>query len=670
MVSQAPYGTWKSPITADVAAQESNSIEEIFVDRASSRVFHLEKRPSEGRNVLVDTESNCDVFGPHWNARSGVHEYGGAAATVHDGVVYFSHYANGRVYQVKHNASPDPVTPENPHYRYANLEVHPIQTHLLVAVLEDHTQSDPKDVENCICLINTLLGSVDKLISGADFYGGLQFSPDGTHIVWKQWFHPQMPWDGSELHVGTIIFSSSNNQPAQSLICEQITQIAGDEQISVSFPSWANNDVVIFTSNQSGYLNPWKYTLSSARSSPVLDTPHPFDYGSASVLGDSPYAFVGSYGTSAVFSVLDRGRNALFYVSLESGAPPLEITPPKEYALIQNMRQIYSRPSTVVFLGKLIADLPRIVLCALNLSSTGALVERPSFQPIKASNTVISMNLKWSIAWPVPLVLYVKPDQPLHIVYYLPTSKQYSGSSIPHEKPPCIISCHGGPTKIAAQCFDWTRLFFTSRGWAWVDVNYRGSSGYGRDYIDKLKGHWGVLDVHDAIFTAKALSRPPYSIIDRDRIVIRGASAGGYTALATLSDPVGATLFAAGTSLYGISDFRKLAQLSHKYEMRYLDSLLGGTVEEIPQVYVDRSPISHADNIVQPLLILQGSIDQVVPKLQSEIIVKSIEGRGGHVQYKLYEGEGHGFRKAANIRDALETELEFYKNVLGIASDQ
>ena len=276
-----------------------------------------------------------------------------------------------------------------------------------------------------------------------------------------------MPWDGSELHIGTIMSPPSNNQPAHSLICEQTTRIAGDEQTSVSFPSWANNDVIIFTSNQSGYLNPWKYTLSSARASSVLHKPHPFDYGSASALGDSPYAFVGSSGTGAVFSVFIRGRNSLFYISLESGAPPLEITPPKQYALIQNMRQIYSRPSTIVFLGKFIADLPRIVLCSLNFSSTGALVERPSFEPIKVFDTLDSMDLKWSIAWPVPLVLYVKPDQPLHIVYYLPTSRQYSGSSVPHEKPPCIISCHGGPTKMAAQSFDWTKQFFTSRGWAW-----------------------------------------------------------------------------------------------------------------------------------------------------------------------------------------------------------
>ncbi|KZP22880.1 alpha/beta-hydrolase [Athelia psychrophila] len=631
MVSQAPYGTWISPIAAEIAASDSITIEEILVDPVSSRVYHLEKRPSQGRNVLVDTENNCDIFGLGWNARSGVHEYGGAAATVHDGVTYFSHWADGRVYRVKGKESPEAITPENANYRYANFEVHPVHTHLLVAVLEDHTVPDPRNVVNCVCLINTLSGSVDNLVAGADFYAGLKFSPDGTHMTWKQWFHPQMPWDGSELHIGEIAFVIVSEQPAHSLTCENVVHIAGNEQTSVSFPSWANNDVLVFTSNESGYLNPWKYVLSSCKASPVLHAPYPFDFGSASALGDSPYAFTDPSGTGAMFSVFISGRSSLFYVSIESGAPPLELTSRKQYAVIQNIRQLHAQPSSIVFLGKLTHRPPRIVVCSVNISSG---------------------------------------EQPLHIVFFLPTNAQYSGSSVPYERPPSIVSIHGGPTKMASQDFDWTKQFFTSRGWAWIDVNYRGSSGYGRDYINQLKGNWGITDVQDAIFAAKALSRAPYSLIDPDRIVIRGASAGGFTALASLSDSTNATFFAAGTSLYGISDFRKLAQLSHKYELMYLDGLLGGKPEEIPQVYADRSPISHADNIVQPLLIMQGSIDKVVPKLQSDMIVESIERRGGHVQYKLFEGEGHGFRKAENIRDALETELGFYAKVLAIPIKQ
>lgn len=305
------------------------------------------------------------------------------------------------------------------------------------------------------------------MIVGADFYAGLKFSPNGTHIVWKQWFHPQMPWDGSELHVGEINFPVVHDQTVPSLICDHIVHVAGNKQTSVSFPSWASNDALVFTSNDSGYLNPWKYILSSGKASPVLRVPYPFDFGSASTLGDSPYALTDSSGTGGVFSVFIGGRNALFYVNIDSGAPPLEITPPKQYASIQNIQPLPTRPSNIVFLGKFTQHLPRIILCSVNISATGRLLDQPSFIPMESTVPSIPINLKWSIASPVPMTLYITPEKPLHIVFYLPTNGQYSGSSIPCERPPSIISMHGGPTKIAAQSFDWTKQFFTTRGWAW-----------------------------------------------------------------------------------------------------------------------------------------------------------------------------------------------------------
>lgn len=340
-------------------------------------------------------------------------------------------------------------------------------THILVAVLEDHTISDPSSVVNCVCVINTLYGTVDRLVTGADFYAALGFSPDGSHFVWKQWFHPQMPWDGSELHIATVVGCALYNQ-IHSLACESIMHIAGDTQISVSFPSWANNDVLVFISDKSGYLNPWKYTLSSRQATPVLSASLPFDFGSASVLGDSSYAFTDSSGSGAVFSVFIDGRSVLFYVNLETGTSPLELTPPKPYALVQSIRQIYARPSEIVFLAKFPRDQPRIVACMLKLSARRvALLEPPVFIPLKSVTAATSINLAWSVAVPVPITLNVTSGQPLHIVVYISTNGQYSGSSIPYEKPPLLVNIHGGPTKMAAQCFDWTRLYFTTRGWAW-----------------------------------------------------------------------------------------------------------------------------------------------------------------------------------------------------------
>jgi len=251
----------------------------------------------------------------------------------------------------------------------------------------------------------------------------------------------------------------------------------------------------------------------------------------------------------------------------------------------------------------------------------------------------------------------------LPVVLYRPTNPAYEGSSIPGEKPPCVINVHGGPTAMATLALSWSKQFFTSRGWAWLDVNYGGSSGYGRKYVTLLAGKWGVRDVQDCLHAAKSLSKD----IDTSRVMIRGGSSGGYTVLSALSFGPDNTFYAAATSLYGISNLRLLSQFTHKFELRYMEKLMGGTIEDIPRVYdEDRSPLFHADQIKKPLLLLQGSDDKVVPPEQSETIAKSVENRQGKVKYILMPGEGHGFRKAENMKKALEAEIGWYEDVLGL----
>ncbi|KAJ7641457.1 Alpha/Beta hydrolase protein [Roridomyces roridus] len=650
--STAPYGTWKSPITAHKITQDSVKLTDVLVDAATAAIYHVESRPSEaGRCVLVDSRTGRDLVGKAYNARSGVMEYGGAPAIVHSGCAYFSNFSDGRVYSVdvKEGSEPRPVTPESKVLRYANFDVHPTHPHLLVSVLEDHSDSSsPTSVVNTLCIINTKAQSVVPLVSGADFYAAPIFSPDGSRIAWQQWYLPDMPWEGSELYVA--------NFNADTVEIGTPTHIAGEKKTkSISYPAWATNETLIFTCDESGYQNPWKYDSKNA--SPIFSEPLEQDFGEpAWVLGRSPYAII-EQGKRALFSGFEGGRAVLYIVDLATGArTPLDNNP---YVGIQNMRS--AGPDKVVFIGERVDAAPEVAVCTLRSGSSAefSLISTPSAAdpgfPAGLISVAQAMTLKAG-----------DDGHPVHILYYPPTNPDYAGTSIPGERPPCMVYAHGGPTAFVTHALDMMTQYYTSRGWGWLNVNYGGSSGYGRKYIERLAGQWGVVDVEDCIQAAKILSQEPYNLIDPARIVIRGTSSGGLTALGAVSMGSDLTTFAAATSGYGISDLRLLMDDTHKFESGYGHRLLGGTSKEIPEVYKARSPVTHADSIVSPLLILQGDMDRVVPKEQAEAIFESIKRRGGVVEYKLYPGEGHGWRKEETMIDALERELAFYETNLKI----
>ncbi|KAJ7736732.1 Alpha/Beta hydrolase protein [Mycena maculata] len=645
----APYGSWKSPITAQNITQDSIKLTDVVVDPVTAVVYHVESRPSEGgRCVLVESHTGRDLVGKEFNCRTGVMEYGGAAAIVHAGCAYFSNFADGRVYSVdiKMGSEPRPVTPENKVLRFADVDVHPAHPHFLVSILENHSDnSSPTSIVNTLCIINTKTRSISPLVSGADFYASAKFSPDGARIVWQQWSLPDMPWQGAELHCAPVVVK------ADKLEIGTITHIAGQKTTnSVSYPGWATTGTVLFTSDKSGYQNPWKYEVEAG---PVFPEPLEQDFGEpAWGLGRSPYAVIHE-GRRALFSAFREGRTVLYIVDLVDGSRHLVNNP---YVGVQNMHP--AGADKAVFIGERVDAAPEIVLCTIGFDCSVhfSLISKPSAGPSFPAG-LISMAQ--------PMTLKAGADgHPVHILYYPPTNPDYSGTSVPGEKPPCMLYAHGGPTHFTGHALDLMTQYYTSRGWAWLNVNFGGSSGYGRKYIERLQGQWGVVDIEDCIQAAKIISHAPYDFVDPKRIVIRGTSSGGLTTLGAVSMGSDLTTFAAATSSYGISDLRLLMDDTHKFESGYGHGLLGGTSAEIPEVYKERSPVTHADSIVSPLLILQGDIDRVVPKEQAEAIFESIKSRGGVVEYKLYPGEGHGWRKEENMIDALERELAFYETML------
>ncbi|KZT00116.1 alpha/beta-hydrolase [Laetiporus sulphureus 93-53] len=648
----APYGTWKSPISADAILQSGSKVAEVFVDPITSAIYHVEKRPSEGgRDVVVRTEEGRDVVGKGWNTRTGVQEYGGAPAIAYNGVIYFSNYVDNKVYEVREGKEPTPITLDNKNHRFAKLDVHPKYPHFLVAIMEDHTKPAPPDVATTLCIINSETSKVSTIVVGADFYAYPYFSPDGLHLAWQQWSHPDMPWEGAEIFVAEVIADE------HTLTVGKPVYVAGKKNdISASSPGWASSDVLLFTTDESGYQNPWKYSVSSGKASAILPSPVKQDFSQPMKnLGWEYGAPLDDTATRALFAAMKDDRSVLYVVTLQSGAleeikcPYIEITGVKRVAR-----------DSVVFLAQKDDEPTSVVICSLKDYSM------PQFSTVKASSAGLQFP-RSLISIPQPVTLSVpQTNEPLHVLYLPPTNPDYEAPE--GEKPPCIVNAHGGPTGRDSPVLDLSKQFFTSRGWAWLDVNYGGSSGYGRKYMERLAGKWGIVDVEDCINATQQLAAPPYSLIDPKRSIIRGGSAGGYTTLATLcSHP---DIFAAATSLYGIADLRVLCNDTHKFESHYMEKLMGGTLDEIPEVYKDRSPIFHADQIKTPLLVLQGSDDAVVPPAQAKIIVDAITKRGGRVELHMFDGEGHGWRKAETIKEALERELYFYEDVFGIAGGQ
>ncbi|KAJ7096672.1 alpha/beta-hydrolase [Mycena belliarum] len=660
----APYGTWKSPISSIMIAKMSVSTEDVLVDPLTSAIYYLDKRPEEGgRNVIVALANGSDVFGEGWNARTAVQEYGGAPANVYDDVCLFSNFSDGQVYKVdlKRGSSPTPITGKD-NYRFADFACHPESPNFIVCILEDHTNPAPKDVVNSLVWLDAArTRDPTTLISGSDFYANPRFNADGTLLAWTEWSHPDMPWDGEQVFVAAVDMTDGQLALAPNRLAK--FRVAGcPSVVSAVQPTWFDSNNLMFSCDISGYHNPWISTVNmdtkTVDSRAVFAEPEMFDFADPSWwLGGSNFAILDD--ANVLFAASKDGRTALYVVCMDGNHKEIE----SPFVHVIRMRRVAHR--TIVFLGSKVDKGTALIMCSFTDPTNSfaptftILGKAPTSQDAPLSDSLISR--------PVPMSLCLSTgnssELPLHLVYYPPTNPAYKG--MPDEKPPAIVNVHGGPSSLERQNLNLEKQFFTSRGWFWIDVNYCGSSNYGRKYMDRLRGNWGVSDVHDCVQAVLHLSSPDHGLIDPKRVVIRGGSAGGYTALNALcqSDP-SLQVFAAGTSSYGVSDLRKLTELTHKFQSWYVQMLLGGTYQDIPDIYHARSPVFHAQNIKAPLLILQGSLDPIVPPNQAEDMIKVIRAGGGRAEYMVFEGESHGWRNAKNIEAALSLELDFYQRAL------
>ncbi|KAL0575149.1 hypothetical protein V5O48_006826 [Marasmius crinis-equi] len=651
----SPYGNWVSPISAAAVAGQSFSagFEDIILDQANSKVYYAQKRPEEGgRSAIVAAEDRQDLFDGSWDARTQVHEYGGAAAVVFESVLYFSNFTDKRVYKCEKGGKPVAVTPDKPVHRFADFTVHPKHPTLIVSILEDHTNPHPKHVKTYLALINASTSTVTKVADSTDFYLCPRFSPDGEHLLWQQCAFPDMPFQSSEIKVAKV--SITNNGEALNL--ENVTHVAGEhEKVSAQDPSWASNNCLFFASDISGYHNPWKFTfegaLSNGKASPILPEPVLEEFmvpqwwmnrSTSGALSEKVVAFMS----------MRKGRSALYLCNLQTGSAT-EVTTP--YAQIEFVRG--SGQGKVVFLGQP-ADAHE-ELVSLTLDAQG----QPKLTPVLPPSGGSSSSLPLNFVSPGEYhALTLPPDnRTCHITYYAPNNPNYDGG-LPGEKPPIAVNIHGGPWYMESANLNWTKQFYTSRGWAFVDINYGGSTGFGRTFRETLVGKWGLLDIHDAHETVLKLDS--LGLADAKRAVVFGGSAGGYSVL-----QIATTLpkaFAAGSPHYGIGDMRKLDEILHKFEYYLCDRLMGGTYEECPEVWKARSPIFHVDKVEMPLLILQGKEDTVIPAEQMIEVEQTLKAKGCKVELILFDGEGHGWRKASTVQTELERSLAFFNEVLGL----
>ena len=623
----ASYGSWRSPISSDLIVRGVVGLKGLVLD--SEDVYWLESRPNEdGRNAIVrhtpggQTE---DVTPRPFNARTRVHEYGGGDFTVHEGTVYFSNFADQRLYRQLPGQEPQPLTAENGH-RYADMLVDASRNRI-VAVREDHTDAGGEPVNELVG-IGLKSGEETVLVTGNDFYSSPRLRADGRQLAWLTWNHPNMPWDGTEL------WSCKVDDEGSPLEAEKV---AGGPEESIFQPEWSPDGTLHFLSDRTGWWN--LYRLREDRVEPLCEMEAEFGVPQWG-FGMSTYAFASP--ARIVCSYKERGSSHL--ATLDTGTGGLERieTPYSEIAYVR----AGEGTGHVVFRGASPTEPASIV----------------SLDPTTSKHEVLRRSDKGEIdpgylSLPEPVEFPTENRLTAHAFFYSPRNRDYVAPE--GELPPLLVMIHGGPTAATTTALDLEIQYWTSRGIAVLDVNYGGSTGYGREYRQRLDGRWGVVDVDDCANGARYLAER--GLVDGNRLMITGGSAGGYTTLCALTFRED---FAAGASHFGVSDVEALAEETHKFESRYLDRLIGPYPERAA-LYRERSPIHYTDRLSCPVVFFQGLEDEVVPPNQAETMFEALKDKGLPVAYVPFEGEQHGFRRAENIRRALDGELYFYSRVFG-----
>ena len=620
----APYGSWKSPISANLISTEGRWIIEALADEED--IYWIEMRPTEnGRYVIVrrtpDGETT-DVTPPTFSARTRAHEYGGAALVVSEGVVYFSNFVDQRIYRQTCESEPQPITPDAD-LRYADGIVD-VKRNRLIYVREDHTDTENEAVNTLVDLPLDGRDSGQILVCDNDFYSSPCLSPDGTRLAWLTWNHPNMPWDGTELWIGEINTDGSLSHTE----C-----VAGGIDESIFQPDWSPDGTLYFVSDRTNWWNLYRYQAGTVE--PVCEMEAEFGRPQW-IFGMSTYRFV-----SANQIICTYTQDGIWHlVLLDTVTRSLDqIDTP--YTSITNLQVI---PGGVLFNASSATEPASIVRLDL---ATG------QFEVVcRASEIEIDAGY---FSTPQAIEFPTEGGLSAHAFFYPPQNCDYTAPT--DDLPPLLVISHGGPTSATSTALDLEIQYWTSRGIAVLDVNYGGSSGYGRAYRQRLNGQWGLVDVDDCANGARYLAENGF--VDGNRLAIRGGSAGGYTTLSALTFR---DVFKAGASYYGISDLETMTRDTHKFESRYLDSLIGPYPEERDR-YRERSPIHFTDRLSCPLILFQGLEDKVVPPNQAEMMVEALQAKGLPVAYVPFEGEQHGFRRSENIQRSLEAEFYFYAQV-------
>lgn len=637
--TETTYGEWPSPITPELIASDSVAFGGVSSDRGAA--WWLERRPAEGgRGVIVRrTDGDAtDVTPPDYDVRTLVHEYGGGDFLVHDGTVWFSNADDQRLYRHS-DGDPEPITPV-PEIergdRYADLAITPDGTHLY-CVHERHTGNGTPTNELVMMPAD---GSSDPTVvaSGHDFYSFPRIHPDGSRLAWTTWDHPSMPWDETTLHVATI--------EADGHLSDTQAVLGGDEE-SVFQPAWSPDGALHAVSDRTGWWN--LYRIENGK--PTALYPDNAEFGVPQwAFGLSTYAF------------LDDGH--IVTLIREKSSSRLGLLDPSTGEL-----ESIDLPADWFPTPTLDSDGERLLFVAASPTRPECIVRwRPGGREDEEDETTVldrasDFDLDPGYISVPEHITYSTGDTTAHALYYPPRNPAVEA---PSDEPPLIVRCHGGPTSealgklsISAEHGMPPVQFFTTRGIAVVDVNYRGSTGYGRAYREQLDGEWGVVDTLDCVNAATHLA--DQGRVDGDRLAIHGGSAGGYTTLCALAFY---DAFDAGVSYFGVADLEALARDTHKFESRYLDGLVG-PLPEARDTYRERSPVHHADDIRCPLLLLQGDDDPVVPPSQAEQMIDALAENGIPHAYLEFEDEQHGFRKPSSIKQAAKAELSFYGQLFG-----
>jgi dipeptidyl aminopeptidase/acylaminoacyl peptidase len=619
-MTHTPYGHWPSPITAELLTAQGVRISE--PQAAGDYIYWLEARPQEkGRTAMVCESAGirADLLPTPHSIRTRAHEYGGAPYLVTAHTIFYVLDSDQRIYRYDlASEETRAITPEGA-YRYADFCYDPNRARL-IAVSEDCTR-DAHQPTSTIIALDLNNGEIHILAQDADFYSNPRLSPDGEQLSFLRWDHPNMPWDGTECVLAQL------NQRGE-IVSSAV--IAGGVTESIFQPQWSPAGELFFVSDRSNWWNIYRWSDGKTEAVCALNA----EFATPQwVFGMSCYGFLSNNEILSCFS-----QNGFWQLGVINTVTKVLTTIAADFRDISNIHCHNGKGYFIAASDKQSAQLWSYA--------------NGKIAPLTAGAQVVDTHF---FARPQAVEFPTSDGESACGFFYAPTNPSVQQPT--SQLPPLLVMCHGGPTGATESSLNLKIQFWTSRGFAVLDVNYRGSTGYGKHYRDRLKNNWGITDVIDVCSGVDYLIAQQK--IDPHKVAIRGSSAGGYTVLAALTF---SDVFKAGASLYGIGDLEALARDTHKFEAHYLDSLVGEYPAE-KKIYQARSPIHHIDQLNCPVIFLQGLQDKVVPPAQAEAMVTALQKKGIMTQYVTFEEEGHGFRQAHNIQRALNEELAFYLTV-------